>query len=98
MSKEKIVENQTEVISDEQVKAAEAAVEQDVTTTIVAEPKNLTFAQQIAKWRPVAKKVVVGAALVATGAFVISLLAGGKSKDAEEDDVIDVEFDTEDID
>lgn len=96
MSKE-IVENKTEVISDEQVKAAEAAVEQDVTTTIVAEPENLTFAQQIAKWRPVAKKVLVGTALVATGVFVISLLAGGKSKD-EESDVIDVEFDTEDID
>lgn len=98
MSKEQIVETKTEVISDEQVKAAEAAVEQDVTTTIVAEPEHLTFAQQIAKWRPVVKKVLVGAALVATGAFAISLLAGGKSKDEEEDDVIDVEFDTEDID
>lgn len=97
MSKETIVENQTEVISDEQVKAAEAAVEQDVTTTIVAEPERLTMAQHIAKWRPVAKKVLVGAALIGTGAFVISLLAGSKSKD-EEDDVIDVEFESEDID
>lgn len=88
MSKETIVENQTEIISDEQVKAAEAAVEQDVTTTM---------AQQIAKWRPVAKKVLVGAALIGTGAFVISLLAGSKSKN-DEDDVIDVEFESEDID
>lgn len=95
MSKETIVKNQTEVISDEQVKAAEAAVEQDVTTTIVAEPEKLTMAQQIAKWRPVAKKVLVGAALIGTGAFVISLLAGSKSKD---DDVIDVELESEDID
>jgi len=92
MSKEQIVENQTEVISDEQVKAAEAAVEQDVTTTIVAEPENPTIAQTIAKWRPVAKKVLVGAALVATGVFVISLLTGGKSKDEEDEDVIDAEF------
>jgi hypothetical protein len=92
MSKEQIVENQTEVISDEQVKAAEAAVEQDVTTTIVAEPENPTIAQTIAKWRPVAKKIIVGTALVATGLFVVSLLAGGKSKSEEDEDVIDAEF------
>lgn len=89
MSKEQIVENQTEVISDEQVKAA---VEQDVTTTIVAEPENPTIAQTIAKWRPVAKKIIVGTALVATGLFVVSLLAGGKSKSEEDEDVIDAEF------
>lgn len=97
MSKEQIVNKTTEVISEEELKAAEAAVEESMTTTIVAEPENATLAQKIAKWRPVAKKVLVGTALVATGAFVISLLAGGKSKE-EEDDVIDVEFTDEDID
>lgn len=92
MSKEQIVENQTEVISEEQVKAAEAAVDNDVTATIVAEPENPTVAQTIAKWRPVAKKVLVGTLLVATGVFVVSLLAGGKSKEEEDEEVLDAEF------